>query len=129
MSSSQQFLTLINTTTLNTLPCNGLKRSSRFKISLLHMKPRCYWIDPATTLQLITQNVQGIKHHANDDKLQSGIANLVEFQAGIACLTGMHIEWRNFSCRQGYKADFTKLYSASRHSFSSSSETSSTPHK
>jgi hypothetical protein len=41
----------------------------------------------------------------------------------------MNVEWRNFSCRQGYKDYFTKIYSTLRHSFSSSSETSSTPRK
>jgi hypothetical protein len=35
------------------------------------------WINPSTTLRLVTQNVQGIKPIANDDKLQSGIANMV----------------------------------------------------
>jgi hypothetical protein len=70
------------------------------------------WIDPATTLILVTQKVQGIKSHAQDDKLQSGIVNLVALQAGIACLTEINVEWRNFSCRQGYNNDFTNFYSA-----------------
>jgi hypothetical protein len=87
------------------------------------------WIDPTITLRLVTQNVQGIKPLPDDEKLQSGISNMVSLQAGITCLTETHVEWRNYSCRQGYKSAFTKLYSASRHMFSSSSELSSTSHK
>jgi hypothetical protein len=72
------------------------------------------WIDHSTTLRLVTQNVQGIKPNDNDDKLQSGIVNLVALQAGIACPTETNVEWRNFICIQGYNDAFTKLYSASR---------------
>jgi hypothetical protein len=87
-----------------------------------------FWIDPAITLQLVTQNVQGIKPLSDDDKLQSGISNMVSLQPGITYLTEMNVEWRNYSCRQGYKSSFTKLYSASRNIFSSSSEISSISH-
>jgi hypothetical protein len=87
------------------------------------------WIDPSVMIRLVTQNFQDIKHNDNDDKLQSGIFNVVALQAGITCLTETNVEWHNFSCRQGYKDAVTKLYSASRHRFSSSPETSSTPHK
>jgi hypothetical protein len=59
------------------------------------------WIEPATIIRLVTQNFQGFKPLANDEKLQNGIANLVAPQAGIACLTEMNVEWRRISCRQG----------------------------
>jgi hypothetical protein len=45
------------------------------------------WIDPATTLRIITQNVQGFKPFTNDAKLQSSIGNMVSLQSGITCLT------------------------------------------
>jgi hypothetical protein len=88
-----------------------------------------FWIDLATSIRLVTQHVQGITPLSDDDKLQSGISNMVSLQAGITCLAETNVEWRNYSCRQGYKAAFTKLYSALRHIFSSSSEISSTSHK
>jgi hypothetical protein len=80
-----------------------------------------FWIDPVTTIRIVTQNFQGINSLAYDDKLQNGTANMVALQAGIACLTEMNVEWRNYICRQGYKSAFTKIYSASRDRFSSSS--------
>jgi hypothetical protein len=53
-------------------------------------------IDPSTTLQLVTQNVQGITPLSDDDKLQSGISNTVSLQAGITFLTEINVEWRNY---------------------------------
>jgi hypothetical protein len=67
---------------------------------------------------------------ANDDKMQSVIANMVSLQAVIMCLTKTNVEWRNYGFIQGYKYVFNKLYAASRHIFSSSSElTTSSYHK
>jgi hypothetical protein len=76
----------------------------------------------------VTHNVQGIKPINADEKLQSGIANMISLQAGIACLRETNVEWQNFSFQQGYKNTFSKLYSVSRHIFSSSSEIASTYH-
>jgi hypothetical protein len=87
------------------------------------------WIDPSATLRMVTKNVQGIKHVATNDKLQSGIANMVSLQAGIICLTESNVEWQNYSFRQGYKAAFAKLYAAPRHTFSSYSKVSTMYHK
>jgi hypothetical protein len=87
------------------------------------------WIDPSTTLRLVTQNIQCIKPLADDNKLQSGISNMVSLPNDIPCLTETNVEWRNYGCREGYKDAFTKLYSTSRHIFSSSSEIASSYHK
>jgi hypothetical protein len=87
------------------------------------------WIDPSDTLRLVTQNDQGIKPVATNDKLQSGIANMISLEAGIICLTEINGKWLNYSFRQGYKDAFTKLYTASHHTFSSSSKVSSTYQK
>jgi hypothetical protein len=51
------------------------------------------WIDPATTLRLVTQKVQGIKLLSDDEKLQRSISNMVSLRAGITCLTEMDLEW------------------------------------
>jgi hypothetical protein len=87
------------------------------------------WIDPSTTLRIVTQNFQGITLITVDDKLQCGIANMISLQSGTPCLTETNVKWRNYSSHQGYKYAFTKLYASSRHNFSSSSEISSSHHK
>jgi hypothetical protein len=83
------------------------------------------WIDPATTLRGLSHNVQGIRPIANDDKLQSGLANMVLLQSRITCLTETNVEWSKYGYRQCFKDGFNKIYAASRHIFSSSSEIAS----
>jgi hypothetical protein len=73
------------------------------------------WIDQATALHIVTQNVQVIKPIANDNKLQSGLTSMVSLQARITCLAESNIEWRKYGFRKGYKEGFNKLYAASRH--------------
>jgi hypothetical protein len=87
------------------------------------------WIGPSKTLRVITHNVQGSKPITTNDKLQSGISNMVALQAGITCPTETNVEWWNYSSRQGYKDALNKLYAAFHHTFSSSSEISSSCHK
>jgi hypothetical protein len=53
------------------------------------------WIDPAVTLRIATQNVQGIKPIKDDMRLQGGIGNMVSLQSGSMCLTETNVEWRN----------------------------------
>jgi hypothetical protein len=59
------------------------------------------WIDPSTTLRIVIQNVQGIKPITTNDKLQSGIANMIALQAGITCLAKTNVEWWNYLSQQG----------------------------
>jgi hypothetical protein len=80
-----------------------------------------YWINPYTTLGLVTHNFQGIKPIDTNEKLQSNIVNMVSLLAGITCLTKTNGKWRNYYFMQGYKNAFKKLYAASSHTFSSSS--------
>jgi hypothetical protein len=67
------------------------------------------WIDPAITLCIDTQNVQGITPIKDDEKVQGGIGNMVSLQSGIMCLTETNAEWRNYIYRQAYKYASTKL--------------------
>jgi hypothetical protein len=83
------------------------------------------WIDPATTQIIVTQNVQGIKPIANDNKLQSGLVNILSLQSGITCLTEKNVKWRKYGYQKCFKDGVNKLYAASRHMFCSSSEIAS----
>jgi hypothetical protein len=84
-----------------------------------------HWIDPVTTLCIVTKNFQVIKPIANNDKLQSGLSNMMSLQAGITCLTEKNFEWCKYYFLQDFKDGVDKLFDESRHIFSSSSEIAS----
>jgi hypothetical protein len=82
------------------------------------------WIDPATTLCIATQNVQGFNPFRDANKLQGGTSNMVSLQSGIMCFTETNVEWPTYIFRQAYKNAFIKLCQSSRPVFCSSSKIS-----
>jgi hypothetical protein len=79
-------------------------------------------IDPKLTLRWASQNIRGIIPKEQDPKLASGIENLMKLQVGIVGLTENNAKWNRYANKEQYAKSCHPMATASRHSFSSSSQ-------